>query len=38
VMFNGEIVGQMAAGEADEQALGLMMAGERQAAPEAAVR
>ncbi len=36
VMFNGEIVGEIAADEADEQTLGLMMAGERQAAPAAA--
>jgi len=38
VMFNGEIVGEMAAEDADEQTLGLMMAGERQAAREAAAR
>ncbi len=31
VMFNGEIVGEMTQSEATEQALGLMMAGERQA-------
>ena len=36
VMFNGEIVGEMTAGDADEQSLGMMMAGERQTAPHAA--
>ena len=32
VMFNGEIVGEVSQNEATEQALGLMMAGERQTA------
>ena len=36
VMFNGEIVGEVVGSDADEQALGLMMAGERQAQPQAA--
>jgi ABC-type uncharacterized transport system ATPase subunit len=36
VMFNGEIVGEMPAKEADEQTLGLMMAGERRPARQAA--
>ena len=36
VMFNGEIVGETPAGDADEQMLGLMMAGERQAVAGAA--
>jgi ABC-type uncharacterized transport system ATPase subunit len=30
VMFDGEIVGEVTQGEATEQMLGLMMAGERQ--------
>jgi simple sugar transport system ATP-binding protein len=31
VMFGGRIVGEVAAGEADERTLGLMMAGARAA-------
>ena len=38
VMFNGEIVGEVMVNDANEQMLGLMMAGERQAAPQAAAR
>jgi simple sugar transport system ATP-binding protein len=38
VMFNGEIVGEVMVSDANEQMLGLMMAGERQAAPQAAAR
>ncbi|MBT5675644.1 MAG: ABC transporter ATP-binding protein [Rhodospirillaceae bacterium] len=35
VMFDGEIVGEVTQSEATEQALGLMMAGERQTPPQA---
>ena len=38
VMFNGEIVGEVMVSDANEQMLGLMMAGESQAAQQAAAR